>query len=166
MVKIEDFNNLSFFEKFSTQQLERLSDIGEMTSFEKNDFVYRPEDSSDHLFIVNRGSVSLIALDDDNNVGIDFGTCKEGDLFGASCIGKACGIDEPRYTLSAICTEKTEVFSFPTGKLIQFCEEDFSFGYLLLSSINQVYFKRYGLAKRALRDMIKASNMVTKYVVA
>ena len=142
--------------------------IGEMASFEKDDFIYRPEDSADHLFIVNQGA----GHPDPNWMRIKVWGSILGHVSQETCSvlhasARPVEQDAPKYTLAAICTEKTVVFSFDVSKLIQFCETDAAFGYLLLSKINQVYFKTgMGLAKRALRKMIKESNIVTKFTVA
>jgi len=162
----EIFKDIQAFLNLSQKQYENLAEISEVKSFKKGTYIFRPGDAANHLYMVRSGEVGLLAMEAQDRAGIDFGKCKPGDLFGSACMCAACMEKAPVHTLAAICIEDTEVIIFDIVKLLSLCAADTEFGYQLMSIINQINFERYGLAKQALREVIKASNIVTGYSVA
>jgi len=166
MIAKEIIKEIWAFQNLSQKQYENLAQIAEARTFKKDRYIFRPGDAANHLYMVRSGEVGLLAMDTQDRAGIDFGRCKPGDLFGAACMSAACMEKSPAHTLAAICIQDTEVIVLDIVKLLSLCSADTEFGYRLMSIINQINFERYGLAKQVLREVIKATKIVTGYPVA
>ena len=156
MVEVSDLKKLELFETFADKHLEEIAEITEKKSFKKHSHVYKRGKGAKHLFVVNKGRVSLRGIDPGDEVGIAFETRDPGGLFGAASFVKP-----QEYTLTAICLEDTEVMAIDADKLFEMCEKDPALGYQLMLKIAQIYFERYKVAKRSLHDMVRSPTVIT-----
>ncbi len=156
MVEVSDLKKLELFGTLAEKQLEEIAEITEKKSFKKHSHVYGRGNGAKHLFVVNKGLVSLRRIDPGDEVGIAFETREPGGLFGAASFMKP-----QEYTLTAVCLEDTEVMAIDADKLFELCEQDPAVGYQLMLKIAQIYFERYKSAKRSLHDMVRTPTVIT-----
>ena len=156
MVEVSDLKKLELFGTLAEKQLEEIAEITEKKSFKKHSHVYERGNGAKHLFVVNKGLVSLRRIDPGDEVGIAFETREPGELFGVASFMKP-----QEYTLTAICMEDTEVMAIDADKLFELCEKDPTLGYQLMLKIAQIYFERYKSAKRSLHDVVRTPTVIT-----
>ena len=156
MVGANELAKFYLFSIFSEEQLEELAEISEKKTYKKNDHVYERGDRAKHLFVVNKGLVSLRRFEPGDDVGIAFEMRESGGLFGAASF-----MHPQHYTLTAVCLEDSEVMAIDADKLSALCEKDPAVGYRLMHKIGQVYFERYKTAKRNLYGMVQAPTVIT-----
>jgi CRP-like cAMP-binding protein len=156
MVEVSDLKKLEVFSTLAEKQLEEIAEIAEKKSFKKHSHVYERGNGAKHLFVVNKGLVSLRRIDPGDEVGIAFETREPGGMFGAASFMKP-----QEYTLTAICMEDTEVMATDADNLFELCEKDPALGYQLMLKIAQIYFERYKSAKRSLHDVVRTPTVIT-----
>lgn len=156
MVEVSGLKKLELFDTLAEKQLEEIAEITEKKSYKKHSHVYERGNGAKHLFVVNKGLVSLRRIDPGDEFGIAFETREAGELFGAASFMKP-----QEYTLTAICMEDTEVMAIDADKLFELCEKDPLLGYQLMLKIAQIYFERYKSAKRSLHDMVRTPTVIT-----
>jgi len=156
MVDADELKKFEFFTVFGDAQLKKIAEITEKKSYKVGSHVYEHGDRAKYLFVVTKGLVSLRELQPGDQIGIAFEMRERGELFGAACLMK------PQvYTLTAVCLEDSELLVVDADKLFDFCEKDPEMGYTLVRKIAQLYFERYKVAKRQLREMVKAPTIIT-----
>ena len=155
MATVNELKDLEFFGVFSETHLEELAKIVEKKSYKKNAHVYERGDRAKHLFVVDKGLVSLRRFEPGDDVGIAFEMRDSGGLFGAASF-----MEPQEYTLTAVCIEDSEVMAVDADKLAELCKNDPAVGYELMLKIAQIYFERYKIAKRDLHGMVQASTVI------
>lgn len=156
MVDVAELNKVEILTIFSEAQLEELSKIAEKNSYKAMAHIYERGERAKHLYIVTKGLVSLRELKPGDQVGIGFEMRERGELFGTACFMKP-----QEYTLSAVSLEDSELIAIDADKLFDLCEKDLDMGYKLMKKIAQVYFERYKVAKRQIREMVKTPTIIT-----
>ena len=156
MVDVAELNKVEILSIFSEAQLEELSKIAEKKSYKAMAHIYERGERAKHLFIVTKGLVSLRELKPGDQVGIGFEMRERGELFGTACFMKP-----QEYTLSAVSLEDSELIAIDADKLFDLCEKDLDMGCKLMKKIAQVYFERYKVAKRQIREMVKTPTIIT-----
>lgn len=156
MVKVNNLNKLEFFSVFSDEQLERLSKISQSKFFKKGDQIYRKGDNATELFVVIDGSVSLMAIDPGDNIGIAYEERKRGEFF-----GPASFMTSRIYSLTAVCLTDTEALAINAEQLSGLCEEDSIVGYKFMKKIAEIYYERYITTKRQISQMVDTPTIIT-----
>jgi len=156
MVEVNDFKKLDVFNVFSENQLAELAEITERKKFNAGAHVYERGKRADHIFVVINGLVSLNRFEPGDKIGISFEKREKGEFFGTACFMKP-----QEYTLTAVCTEDSEVLAVDADKLLNLCEADPDLGYKFLKEVAKVYFERYKIAKRQIHEMVKAPTIIT-----
>ena len=156
MVEVSGLKKLELFDTLAEKQLEEIAEITEKKSFNKHSHVYERGNGAKHLFVVNKGLVSLRRIDPGDEVGIAFETREPGGLFGAASF-----MEPQEYTLTAVCMEDTEVMAIDADNLFELCEKDPTLGFKLMLKIAQIYFERYKSAKRNLHDVVRTPTVIT-----
>ncbi len=155
MATVNELKDLEFFGVFSETHLEELAKIVEKKSYKKNAHIYERGDRAKHLFIVDKGLVSLRRFEPGDDVGIAFEMRESGGLFGAASF-----MEPQEYTLTAVCLEDTDIVAIDAVKLSGLCETDPAVGHKLMHKIAQIYFERYKIAKRNLHGMVQAPTVI------
>lgn len=156
MVDTGELKKVELFTVFSDAQLKKVAEITEKKSYKAKAHVYERGDRAKYLFVVTKGLVSLRELQPGDQVGIAFEMRERGEMFGAACFMKP-----QQYTLTAFCLEDSELIAVDADKLFDLCDTDPEMGYKLMRKIAQLYFERYKVAKRQLREMVKAPTIIT-----
>lgn len=156
MVDAAELKKSELFAVFSDAQIEKISKITDKQSFKALAHVYEHGSRAKYLFVVTKGLVSLRELQPGDQVGIAFEMREKGEMFGAACFMKP-----QQYTLTAVCLEDSELIAVDADKLADLCDADPQMGFILMKKIAQIYFERYKVAKRQLREMVKAPTIIT-----
>lgn len=156
MVGVGELAKYELFAVFSEMQLEKISKITEKKSFKAMAHIYEHGSRAKYLFVVTKGLVSLREIQPGDQVGIAFEMREAGELFGTACFMKP-----QEYTLTAVCLEDSELIAVDADKLADLCEADPEMGFKLMKKVAQIYFERYKVAKRQLREMVKAPTIIT-----
>jgi CRP-like cAMP-binding protein len=156
MVEVDEIKQLEFFNVFSQEQLEELSKITEKRIYKKGALIYQRGYVANHIYIVNKGLISLNRLEFGEKIGISFEKREHGELFGTACF-----MEPQEYTLTAVCMEDSEVMVLDTDKLFEICERDPELGYKFIKEVAQIYFERYKVAKRQIHEMVKTPTIIT-----
>jgi CRP-like cAMP-binding protein len=156
MVDSGELKKFELFSVFADSQLQKIAEITEKKTYKRAGHIYEHGDRAKYLFIVTKGLVSLRELQPGDQVGIAFEMRERGEMFGAACFMKP-----QQYTLTAVCLEDSEVLAVDADKLFDLCDKDPEVGYKLMKKIAQLYFERYKVAKRQLREMVKAPTIIT-----
>jgi len=151
-------NVLSSHEVFGflhPDQLDAVSDVAEVVSFEAGDTVFRSGERADHLYAVLDGRVSL-RLPRESGVSLAIEELERGALFG-SCV---C-FDLNEYSLTAVCTESCELLKISAAGLKHVMDNDLAVGYPMQRMISRTYFTRYLDTMRKLRTIAEAIAITT-----
>lgn len=156
MVDAGELKKYELFSVFADAQLKRIAEITDTKTYKAAAHVYEHGDRAKYLFVVSKGLVSLREIQPGDQVGIAFEMRERGELFGAACVMKP-----QQYTLTAVCLEDSELIAVDADRLFELCEKEPEMGYKLMRKIAQLYFERYKVAKRQLREMVKAPTIIT-----
>jgi len=156
MIDVNELKEFEIFDDFSDTQLQDVARMTEKKRYNAKSHIYEHGDRAKYLFVVTNGLVSLREIHPDDPVGITFEMRERGEMFGAACFMK------PReYTLTAVCLEDSEVLAIDADGLLELCQRDAEIGYKMMTKFAQIYFNRYKIAKRQLREMVKAPTTIT-----
>ncbi len=156
MAEVSDLRQYEIFGVFSDDQLSELARISEKKAYKRPEHIYERGDPATHLFLVNKGLVSLRDIRFGDLVGISFETCGPGALFGTASLMKP-----HEYSLTAVCMEDSEVIAIEAKGLSELCEKSPGLGHCFMLVIAQLYFERYKRAKKQLCEMVKAPTTIT-----
>jgi len=137
------------FQFLRPDQVEIISNNAEEVSFKAGQFVYRQGDKPEHVFAVLRGQVAL-RLPRKGGVSLLIEEVTEGSLFG-SCI---C-FQLDAYSLSAQCTEDSELLSINSATLKTLMDQDLTMGYTVQTLISRTYFQRYVETMKKLQAIVQ-----------
>jgi CRP-like cAMP-binding protein len=155
MVEISELKQLEALRALSEKQLEKLATITEKKAYKTNTHIYEHGDRAKHLYAVNQGLITLRELSPDDPVGTSFEMRERGELFGAASL-----MESQTYTLTAVCLKDSEVFAIDADKLLELCGNEPQLGYELMRKVADLYFTRYKMAKRQIRETAKAATII------
>jgi CRP-like cAMP-binding protein len=156
MAEVTDLRQYEIFGVFSDDQLSELARISEKKAYKRLEHIYERGSPATHLFLVNKGLVSLRNIGSGDLVGISFETCGSGGLFGTASLMKP-----HEHSLTAVCMEDSEVIAIEADRLLELCEKNPGLGHCFMLVIAQLYFDRYKRAKKQLCEMVKAPTVIT-----
>ena len=156
MAEVSDLKKFDVFKGLAEKQLAQLAKITDKKAYKKSTFVYERGKKAKHLFVVNKGTVSLRRLEPGEKVGIAFESRESGELFGAASF-----MVPQQYTLTAVCMADSEVFAIDADRLFKLAEQDAAVGYRLMLAVAQIYFERYKSAKRQIHQMVSTPAIIT-----
>ena len=156
MAEINDLKKFDTFSLFSEDQLAEIGKITEKKTFEKGAQIYQEGDRANHIFLVNKGLVSMRKIAPGDTIGISFESREKGDLFGTACFMKP-----QEYTLNSVCLEDSEVMVIDADKLFELFQKYPEIGYKFMKEVAKIYFERYKIAKRQIHAMVKAPTIIT-----
>ena len=88
MVEASQIAYLKVFDLLSDEQIEEIAKITEKRSYKISSHIYERGNAAKHLFVMQKGLVSLRRIDPGDEVGIAFETRQPGELFGAASFMK------------------------------------------------------------------------------
>ncbi len=105
--------------------------------FEEGDVIFKEGDPGESFYMLKKGKVLLEQRISDK-IRISVASVKPGYAFGWSALLS----ETAPYTLDAICSEASEVFSIHRNDIRRLLDEDHSMGYFLMQRIVVVVKKR------------------------
>jgi CRP-like cAMP-binding protein len=145
---IERLGRQEIFEFLRPEQVDALSNAAELIKFKAGDTVYQKGDEAKHFFIVLNGQVAL-RLPGKESVSIPIDQLSGGTMFG-SCVSAAMG----SYSLTAQCTEDSELLKIGAVSLKNLLDDDPRMGYAIQSKISEIYFNRYIETMKKLQSIV------------
>jgi CRP-like cAMP-binding protein len=136
------------FRYLRPDQLRTVSDAAEPVSFRAGETVYRQGERAECLYVVLSGRVAL-SLPGRGGVSVLVDQLGAGEMFG-SCV---C-LDLADYTVTAQCSEASELLRIEASVLKRLMDQDLKMGYALQTQISKIYFKRYVDAMRKLQAIV------------
>jgi len=136
------------FRYLRPDQVRTVSDTAQPISFRAGDTVYRQGETADCLCVVLSGRVAL-SLPGRRDVSVLADQLGTGEMFG-SCV---C-LDLAEYTVTAQCTEDSELLRIEASVLKRLMDQDLKMGYALQTQISKIYFKRYVDSMRKLQAIV------------
>jgi len=119
------------------EQVHAISEAAERVEYKAGDIVYQKGAKADHFFTILDGEVTL-RLPGRGGVNIVIDQLGKGAMFG-SCV---C-FRRDTYTLTAQCTEDSDLLKVSSGTLKSLMDKDLVMGYALATRISEIYFTRY-----------------------
>ena len=129
-------------------QVKYLSEVSKVAKFKAGDTVYPRGAKANFFYIVLKGQVAL-RLPGKGGVSIPIDEFAAGSMFGG-CVS----FEMDSYTLTAQCTEDSEILKIEASVLKGLLDEDPRMGYLIQSKISEIYFKRYTETMEKLQAII------------
>ena len=118
-----------FFKDFDPAYLPFLAECAEQKTFDPGHYVLREEESANHFYLIQQGSVALGTF----VVGRGFTTIQtlgDGELLGWSWL-----IPPYHWHFNAMVVQTTQAIVFDANRIRQKCEEDHDFGYELFKRV-------------------------------
>ncbi len=133
----DDVNDATFDE---------IASICSRKAYEAGEIVFREDESSDHLYIVDSGQVDVqYLLPSGKRKTVD--TLRQGDFLVWSALVR------PHSTESiGICRAQTELLAIDAARLRELCEKDTHFGYHMMGQLARVIRRRLKAARMRLAD--------------
>ena len=156
MAEVTGLRQHEIFGVFSDNQLSELARISEKKAYKGLEHIYERGNPATHLFLVNKGLVSLRNIGPVDLMGISFETCGPRALFGTASLLKP-----HEHTLTAVCMEDSEVIAIEADGLLELCEKNPGLGHCFMLVIAQLFFDRYNRTKKQLCEMVKAPTVIT-----
>jgi len=141
MVTAKDLKEFKFFEGFTDNQLEKLTAIATLESYEAGVQMYKNGDPAKNLYMCLEGKVVMIM---DNYTGLH-GTLMQvtvdivtkGESMGWSAV-----VEPYLYTLGALCIDNSRFIALNAPRLRVLMDEDFEFGYRIMKASVKVIASR------------------------
>jgi CRP-like cAMP-binding protein len=137
MIPREELKRIVMLGYLTGEMLDKLVPITDLLLLDEGDYVFRQGDKADRFYMVRRGKVVLEQRISDT-VTVMAASIKPGFSFGWSSM-----LEEQNYTTDAVCTERTELFSFLAGKFKEVMDRDHSMGYVVHQGLLRILKKRY-----------------------
>jgi CRP/FNR family transcriptional regulator len=156
MVTISDLKHLKIFSDFLEDELVDLAFITKKMDYNKLETIYKRGDEARYLFVISSGRVSLRLIEPGDRHGVAFEERSRGEMFGVAIF-----MMPPKYTLTALCLEDTEVLALDAEDLKSVCERRTEIGYKLMKKIAQIYLDRYKHAKIELYRILNSPYVIS-----
>ena len=151
---VDTLRGIDFLEGFDENHLELLATVAEPVDFESAKVIFREGDSTDHVYLIVSGSVSLEicapAVGCRRILTID-----EGNLLGWSAVLGQSRVTTTARTLSAI-----KALRINTSQILTLCEHDPRFGYQFMRQVGLGLAKRLKAARLQLLNVFGAESNV------
>lgn len=139
MISRKELKQIVMLGYLSDEMLDKLIPITDLRLFNENEFIFRQGEKSERLYMLKKGKV-LLELKITDKITVAVSAIKPGYSFGWSAM-----LDEQTYTVNALCSEPSEVFSFREKNLKALFEQDHSLGYIMSQRLLVIMKKRYDI---------------------
>lgn len=145
MEKLANFRQHEVLGVFPDIQLSKLAGITEKRVYRRHEPVYKRGDRAKHLFLLQKGLVSLRDTEPGGLEGISVETWGPGQVFGIASLMKP-----QEHSLTAMCLEDSEVIAIEANPLLKLCEEEPRLSNWFMMTIAHLYFSRYDYYRKHL----------------
>ncbi len=154
MVAVDELKKIFLMQLLTDRMLEKVSQVAELKVFDRGETIIQERQPAREFMMLKSGKI-LLRVEASENLTITLGSIKPGFSMGWSAL-----IPGRNYTSSAVCTEKSEVFSTSGEDLQEMMEEDQEMGYLLFQGVSEILESR--LVRRTnqfLKTLIRHINL-------
>ncbi len=137
MISENDLKQFVMLGYLTDEMLKKLIPITEMLLFDKNEKIFKQDETADRLYLLQKGKVLLENRITDK-ITIALSSIKPGYSFGWSAM-----LNDDVYSSDAICADHSVVYSFRASKLKKIMTEDHSLGFIINQRLLNVIKKRY-----------------------
>jgi CRP-like cAMP-binding protein len=141
------------FSFLQPEQVNAVSEVAEVHAFGAGETVFNRGERADSMYAVLEGEVRL-QLPREGGVSLHIEDLQKGALFG-SCV---C-FDLSEYSLTAVCTQNTELLKISALGLKRVMEDDLAVGYPVQRMISRTYFRRYLDTMQKLKTVAEALSI-------
>jgi CRP-like cAMP-binding protein len=149
-------SDFKFFSEVRPETLEAIARMGEIVNYETGDFIFRFDEPAIYLYGVIKGEIGLSVVfkdkvlkteieyeeaiqasmvEEEKSIVVD--TVLPGQVFGwASLVGPA------RRTVTAQCSEDSQIIALPSAELRTMFDEDNALGYVIMNKMSDMISKR------------------------
>jgi CRP-like cAMP-binding protein len=144
MILIEDLEKWKFARDLGQPWLGRLAGLARLKEFPEGEVLFHEGEASPSFYVVLSGRVTL-EIEHQNDEIIDIDTAGPGDMLGWSVV-----FGQPRMTATARTASRCQLAVFDSGRIVDLCDHDPSFGVAFLRQIGQVVSDRLNSTRRCL----------------
>ena len=144
------------FWKLSDTQIDRLVDLCQEQSFEAGATIFGEGESANNLYIVKEGKVVLemqVRIGQRTKRQATVSVISKGQVFGWSVLS-----EKPIFTMSAVCTENTNLLVFSRNSVLHLCGDDHSFCHNVMSAAIRLAAERLNHAQRTLAQVLSVTS--------
>ena len=149
MVTIEDLKQIVMLTYLTDSMLDNLAQIIDILKFDRDEILFRENDSADRFYMMRSGNVLLEQRISDK-VTACIGSIKPGFSFGWSAM-----VEDGLYTVDAVCVEPSEIYSFKRDKIQKLFVQDPEMGLRMYQRLLVIIKKRLDYRTRQFRQAIK-----------
>lgn len=137
MVSPEVIRRYPYFSGMSMERINLLANIAEEIECEQDQYFHHEGEAIDKVYIIVKGEVSLVTSLPQQDKEVVINTLGAGDVFGWTSL-------LPPYTAGSGAKSVTncKLIEFSASELRSKFEEDFQFGYLMMTKIAQIIRER------------------------
>lgn len=137
MVSPEVIRRYPYFSGMSMERINLLANIAEEIEYEQDQYFHHEGEAIDKIYIIVKGEVSLVTSLPQQDKEVVINTLGAGDVFGWTSL-------LPPYTAGSGAKSVTncKLVEFSASELRSKFEEDFQFGYLMMTKIAQIIRER------------------------
>lgn len=139
MITRDDLKQIVMLTYLSDPMLDNLAQIVDILKFDKGEVIFRETEPAQRFYMLKSGQV-LLEKPISEQVTVCVGSIKSGYSFGWSAM-----MEEETYTLTAICEEPSEAFSFRSEKIWKLFREDPEMGLRMHQRLLVIIKKRLDL---------------------
>jgi CRP-like cAMP-binding protein len=140
--------DIALFGALSERQMSEVCRRLEQGAFEKGEYIFRRGEIPSHIYIVTRGKIDLLIVDQGLTVPIK--TLVTGDCFGVASL-----MSMQRHAATAVAREGSEVIVLSKDALLQLQKEDTALFSLLVMNIARELARRLRLTDELLLDHMR-----------
>ncbi len=138
-----------FFRGLTTEQLKLIVPLFEPLSVPPGGVIFREGDEATHLYIIQRGSVTIQYKPYDGPM-ITLSHLQPGEIFGWSAV-----VGGEKYTSDAIGTTEVEVLRLRGSELLRLCAEHTAEGGAILDKLAEAVSPRWSYARQQIHGVLE-----------
>jgi CRP-like cAMP-binding protein len=137
MVSPELIRRYPYFSGISIERLNMLANMAEEIEYEPDLYFHHEGDDIDKVYIIVEGDISLVTSFPQQDKEVVINTLSTGDVFGWTSL-------LPPFTAGAGAksNSKCKLIEFKSSQLREKFEDDYEFGYLMMTKIAQIIRER------------------------
>ena len=136
MVTREDLKQIVMLTYLTDPMLDNLAQIIDILKFDRDEILFRENDSAERFYMMRSGNVLLEQRISDK-VTACIGSIKPGFSFGWSAM-----VENGLYTVDAVCVEPSEIYSFKRDRIQRLFERDPEMGLRMYQRLVVIIKKR------------------------
>jgi CRP/FNR family transcriptional regulator, cyclic AMP receptor protein len=148
MITREDLKQIVMLTYLTDPMLDNLAQVVDVLKFDKDEIIFRENEPSERFYMLRSGQV-LLEQSISDQVTACVAAIKPGYSFGWSAM-----LENETYTVSAVCEEASEVYSFKWQKIRKLFEQDPEMGLRMHQRLLVIIKKRLDIRTEQFKKAI------------